>query len=297
MTLEILLALPVGDKTFFYKRKILEKNKPKIGQIVKVKFRNKKQIGIVLKIPKKININKKLLEIESSYENYFFNEEIIESINFLSKYTCNSLSIILKNFLSGFKENLKRLELVDYNHKFKLPTLSDEQKKALSSINKKIQNSFNVISLYGVTGSGKTRVYMNIVKEKLKKKFQCLILVPEIILTKEWVNEIFDDFGIVAEIYHSSIKASKKEKIWNHIILNKSILIIGTRSSLFLPFKNLGIIVVDEEHDPSYKQEDKLIINARDFAIIRAKNSNCPIILSSATPSIENVYNCKKKKF
>ncbi|MAI60457.1 MAG: primosomal protein N' [Rickettsiales bacterium] len=297
MTLEILLALPVGDKTFFYKRKILEKNKPKIGQIVKVKFRNKKQIGIVLKIPKKININKKLLEIESSYENYFFNEEIIESINFLSKYTCNSLSIILKNFLSGFKENLKRLELVDYNHKFKLPTLSDEQKKALSSINKKVQNSFNVISLYGVTGSGKTRVYMNIVKEKLKKKFQCLILVPEIILTKEWVNEIFDDFGIVAEIYHSSIKASKKANIWNHIILNKSVLIIGTRSSLFLPFKNLGIIVVDEEHDSSYKQEDKLIINARDFAIIRAKNSNCPIILSSATPSIENVYNCKKKKF
>ena len=164
MTLEILLALPVSDKTFFYKRKVLEKNKPKIGQIVKVKFRNKKQIGIVLKIPQKININKKLLEIESSYENYFFNEEIIESINFLSKYTCNSLSIILKNFLSGFKENLKKLELVNYNHKFKLPTLSDEQKKALSSINKKAQNTFNVISLYGVTGSGKTRVYMNIVK-------------------------------------------------------------------------------------------------------------------------------------
>ena len=297
MPLEILLALPVSDKTFFYKRKILEKYKPKIGQIVKVKFRNKEQIGIVLKIPQKININKKLLEIESSYENYFFNEEIIESINFLSKYTCNSLSIILKNFLSGFKENLKRLQLVDYNHKFKLPTLSDEQKKALSSIKKKVQNSFNVISLYGVTGSGKTRVYMNLVREKLKKKFQCLILVPEIILTKEWVNEIFDDFGIDAEIYHSSIKASKKAKIWNHIILNKSILIIGTRSSLFLPFKNLGIIVVDEEHDPSYKQEDKLIINARDFAIIRAKNSNCPIILSSATPSIENVYNCKKNKF
>ena len=297
MTLEILLALPVSDKTFFYKHKRLETKKPKIGQIVKVKFRNKEQIGIVLKTPNKISINKKLSSNVTSYENYFFNEEILESIKFLSKYTCSSLSIILKNFLSGFRENSKKLELICHNHDFKAPILSEEQNKALSSIKKENQNSFGVISLYGVTGSGKTRVYMNLVKEKLKKNLQCLILVPEIILTKEWVNEIFNDFGIVAEIYHSSIKASQKQKIWNHIILNKSILIIGTRSSLFLPFKNLGIIVVDEEHDPSYKQEDKLIINARDFAIIRAKNSNCPIILSSATPSIENAYNCKKNKF
>ena len=199
--------------------------------------------------------------------------------------------------MSGFNENLQKLELLEHLHDFKLPVLSKEQKKALSNIYEKNINTFSVTSLFGVTGSGKTRVYMNIVKEKLKKNFQCLILVPEIILTKEWVNEIFSDFGIKAEIYHSSIKIKQKKKIWNHVILNKSILIIGTRSSLFLPFKNLGIIVVDEEHDPSYKQEDKLIINARDFAIIRAKNSNCPIILSSATPSIENVYNCKKKKF
>ena len=297
MILEILLALPISDKTFFYKKKKLEKNNPKIGQIVEVKFRGKKQVGIVLKIPKKIGINKKLSEIELSYENYLFNQEIIESSYFLSRYTCNSLSIILKNFLSGFKKNSKKLELLDHHHSFKLPILSEEQRKAISSINKKDINSFSVISLFGITGSGKTRVYMNIVKEKLKKNFQCLILVPEIILTKEWVNEIFIDFGITAEIYHSSIKSSQKAKIWNHVILNKSILIIGTRSSLFLPFKNLGIIVVDEEHDPSYKQEDKLIINAKDFAIIRAKNSNCPIILSSATPSIENVYNCEKKKF
>ncbi len=297
MILEVLLALPISDKTFFYKKNKLEKPNPKIGQIVKVKFRGKEQIGLVLNIPKRIGINKKLSEIESNFENYFFNKEIIESINFLSKYTCSSLSIILKNFLSGFKENSKKLDQLDHHHNFKLPNLSEEQKKAVSNICKTNINTFNVISLFGVTGSGKTRVYMNIVKEKLKKNFQCLILVPEIILTKEWVNEIFIDYGITAEIYHSSIKSSQKAKIWNHVILNKSILVIGTRSSLFLPFKNLGIIVVDEEHDPSYKQEDKLIINARDFAIIRAKNSNCPIILSSATPSIENIYNCKKKKF
>ncbi len=297
MILEILLALPINDKTFFYKEKLLEKNKSKIGQIVSVKFRNKKQIGIVLKTPKAIDLDKKLSEIEDSYKNYFFNEEIIKSINFLSKYTCNSFSIILKNFLSGFNKNSQKLKLLDHHHNFKLPVLSIEQRKALSDINEKNINTFSVLSLHGVTGSGKTRVYMSIVKEKLKKKFQCLILVPEIILTKEWVSEIFKDFGIRAEIYHSSITTKQKEKIWNHVILKKPILIIGTRSSLFLPFKNLGIIVVDEEHDPSYKQEDKLIINARDFAIIRAKNSDCPIILSSATPSVENVNNCRKKKF
>ena len=297
MILEILLPLPINDKTFFYKEKLLEKNKPKIGQIVSVKFRNKEQIGIVLKTPNVIDLDKKLSEIEDSYKNYFFNEEIIKSINFLSKYTCNSFSIILKNFLSGFSKNSQKLELLDHHHNFKLPVLSKDQRKALSDINGKNINTFNVLSLHGVTGSGKTRVYMNIVKEKLKKNFQCLILVPEIILTKEWVSEIFNDFGIRSEIYHSSIKTKQKEKIWNHVILKKPILVIGTRSSLFLPFKNLGIIVVDEEHDSSYKQEDKLIINARDFAIIRAKNSDCPIILSSATPSIENVNNCRKKKF
>ena len=296
MILEILLPLPINDKTFFYKEKLLDKNKPKIGQIVSVKFRNKEQIGIVLKKPKVIDLDKKLSEIEGSFKNYFFNEEIIKSINFLSKYTCNSFSIILKNFLSGFSKNSQKLELLEHHHNFKLPVLSKDQRKALSDINGKNINTFGVLSLYGVTGSGKTRVYMNIVKEKLKKNFQCLILVPEIILTKEWVSEIFNDFGIRSEIYHSSIKTKQKEKIWNHVILKKPILIIGTRSSLFLPFKNLGIIVVDEEHDPSYKQEDKLIINARDFAIIRAKNSDCPIILSSATPSIENVNNCRKKK-
>ena len=142
MILEILLAIPVSDKTFFYKENLLEKTKPKVGQIVKVKFRNKKQIGIVLKIPKKIGIKKKLAEIEHTYKSYFFNEEIIESISFLSKYTCNSLSIILKNFLSGFNENLQKLELLEHLHDFKLPVLSKEQKKALSNIYEKNMKNY-----------------------------------------------------------------------------------------------------------------------------------------------------------
>ena len=147
-------------------------------------------------------------------------------------------------------------------------------------------SKFKAFTLSGITGSGKTRIYMYLVKEKLIKKFQCLIMVPEIILTKEWVREISEDFGINTIVYHSSIKKSEKHKIWGQIIKGKPILVIGTRSALFLPFKNLGIIIVDEEHDQSYKQEEKLIMNARDFAIVRAKNSGCPIILSSATPQL-----------
>ena len=296
MIIEVLLALPVVNKTFFYKSSFANKNNLRIGQIVKVTFRKKEFFGIIISFPKEINIKKELIEIEKSYENYFFNKEIIDSISFLSRYTCNSRSSILKSFLSGFKETQKKNEITPLKYNLKYPPLSTEQKKAVSQIKKKGE-FFKVISLNGITGSGKTRVYMYVVKEKLNKKKQCLILVPEKILTNEWISEIFNDFGIKAHVYHSSVRQSKRNEIWNQVILNKPLLLIGTRSSLFLPFKNLGIIIVDEEHDQSYKQEEKLILNSRDFAVVRAKNSNCPIILSSATPSIETIHNCQKQKF
>ena len=213
---------------------------------------------------------------------------------FLSNYTCNQTSLIFKKFLTGFSEEN---EIEDLNFKkIASPKLSQDQKKTLEKLNTN-EKTFKVFTLNGVTGSGKTRVYMYIVKEILKNGFQCLVMVPEIILTKEWVKEIEKNFSISAEVFHSSISIKRRRKIWFNLISGVPMLIIGTRSSLFLPFQKLGMIVVDEEHDQSYKQEDQLIINARDFAIVRAKNSSCPIILSSATPSIETIHNCKNKKF
>ena len=100
---------------------------------------------------------------------------------------------------------------------------------------------------------------MKLVKKKLEKGFQCLILVPEIILTKEWVNEIENDFGLTPQIFHSSESIKKRAQIWKSVILGETLLIVGTRSALFLPYSNLGFIVVDEEQDQSYKQEEKLI--------------------------------------
>ena len=175
--------------------------------------------------------------------------------------------------------------------------LSDCQKNALNTLSKVNLKKHSVITLHGVTGSGKTRVYMHNVIKKFFRRIPMFILVPEIILTKEWVNEIKKDFGVSPKVYHSSIKKSEKSRLWKSSILGKPNIIVGTRSSLFLPFSNLGLIVVDEEHDNSYKQEENLIINTRDFAIVRSNYSKCPIILSSATPSIETIFNCKKKKY
>ena len=291
MIFEVLLPIPVNDKTFYYKE--LSNRKLKVGQLIEVKFRKKNQLGMILKVHSSLKFSKPLLEIEEHF-NLFLTKEIIDSMQFLSDYSCNSLSMIFKQFISNFSKR-KIKSVIQKSETTNNLTLSSEQNNAYKILKK--ANSFKVFVLNGVTGSGKTRVYINIVIEKLKEGFQCLIMVPEIILTKEWVSDLFQKHGVHAEVFHSSVKKSKKDYIWNQLIKGKSMLVIGTRSSLFLPFSNLGLIVVDEEHDNSYKQEDKLIVNARDFAIVRSKNSNSPIILCSATPSIETIHNCYIGKF
>ena len=291
MICEILLPKPI-EKTFYYKTlKFLEP-----GIVVKVEFKNKKITGVVIKTHKEIIYKKPLKSIDSILCLTPLPNEILKSSEFVANYTCNFKSLILKLFLTGFERNTTiRLEK-DLSNKPNKLKLSNEQRNAVKYL-KKLGNEFKVTLLFGVTGSGKTRVFMNLVKDKLLNGFQSLILVPEIILTKEWVKEIEEDFNISPTIYHSSINKKKREEICKAVFNNEINFIIGTRSALTLPFTNLGIIIIDEEHDNSYKQNSQLILNFRDFAIVRAKNSNCNIILSSATPSIETFFNVKIKKF
>ena len=297
MILEVLVTSTPTDKTFFYESSFSTENQPCIGQIVKLKFRKKNQTGLILKKHKKLKLNFTLLKVGEIFDGLIFKEEVMKSMIFLSNYSCSPLPLIFKQFMSGFDEKIKKID-----QKFKIldkpkTKINDEQNKALTKIKNINLECYNAINLQGVTGSGKTRVYMKLVKKKLEEGFQCLILVPEIILTKDWVNEIENDFGIKPYVFHSSENKKKRAEIWKSVISGETLLIIGTRSALFLPFTNLGFVVVDEEQDQSYKQEDKLIFNTRDFAIVRAKNSNCPIILCSATPSIETIYNSEIKKF
>ena len=291
MICEILLPKPI-EKTFYYKTsKFLD-----TGIVVRVEFKSKKVVGVVIKTHTEKIYDKPLKFIDSILSSNPLPNEILKSSDFVAKYSCNFRSLILKLFLTGFERNSTiKLEKNLFSKPKKLE-LSSEQTKA-SIYLKQLGNQFRVAVLHGVTGSGKTRVFMSLVKEKLLNGFQCLILVPEIILTSEWVKEIEEDFNISPIIYHSSINKKKREEICN-AVFNKDInFIVGTRSALTLPFTNLGVIIIDEEHDNSYKQNTQLILNYRDFAIVRAKNSNCNIILSSATPSVETFLNVKTNKY
>ena len=155
----------------------------------------------------------------------------------------------------------------------------------------KIENKFRVHVLQGTTGSGKTIVYFNAIKKKIEFGFQSLILLPEIGLTNEFEKKFVDFFGFNPAIWHSSITKKNKKIIWSGLAANKIKVVIGARSALFLPFKNLGLITIDEEHDQSYKQDEGIIYNARDMAISRAKFENIPINLVSAVPCVETYNN------
>jgi primosomal protein N' (replication factor Y) len=174
--------------------------------------------------------------------------------------------------------------------------LSEDQKKSLKKMNVSNQK-FRVHVLQGTTGSGKTMVYFEALKDIINKGFQGLILLPEIGLTSQFEKKFVEFFGFTPAIWHSGITKKKKEIIWSGIANGEIKVVIGARSSLFLPFKKLGLIIVDEEHDQSYKQDEGVTYNARDMAISRASFENIPINLITAVPSIETYENIKKGKY
>ena len=148
-----------------------------------------------------------------------------------------------------------------------------------------------------LTGSGKTLVYFKRIKDIIDKGFQALILLPEIALTNQFSRRFKEFFGAEPAIWHSGTTKKNKSIIWKGVTEGKIKIVIGARSSLFLPFKNLGIIVVDEEHDASYKQDEGVSYNARDMAITRASLENIPINLVTSIPSIETYNNIVNKKY
>lgn len=174
--------------------------------------------------------------------------------------------------------------------------LNNEQSYAISEINKQ-NHHFGVFLLEGVTGSGKTEVYLNILTDILSKGKQALVLVPEISLTPQTIRRFKQHFNAPIDILHSGLTEKERLAVWLRSKNGENAVVVGTRSSLFTPFKNLGMIVIDEEHDGSYKQQEGWRYHARDLAIIRAKIENIPILLGSATPSLETLNNVQSHKY
>ncbi|MGC6528851.1 MAG: primosomal protein N' [Paracoccaceae bacterium] len=159
------------------------------------------------------------------------------------------------------------------------------------------QEGFDAILLHGVTGSGKTEVYLEAVADQISKGGQVLVLLPEIALTSEFIQRVEARFGQKPAEWHSGVTMTERRRIWKMVGQGGAQLVVGARSALFLPFQSLRLIVVDEEHDPSYKQEDGVLYNARDMAVLRASLAGSKIILASATPSLESWSNAKSGKY
>ena len=177
-------------------------------------------------------------------------------------------------------------------------TPTEEQKKTIDALVTSLQTrTFQTTLVMGVTGSGKTEIYMQVIAEAIKQGKNAIVLVPEIALTPQLVNRFIDRFKGIVGVMHSKIKPLLLKKTYEDILLGKIRIIIGVRSAIFAPIKDVGVIVVDEEHEHTYKQEDRFRYNARDVAIMRGKLEQALVVLGSATPSLESYYNAMTGKY
>ena len=273
----------------------------KVGDYVVVPFGKSKITGVVWdEFEKKNNKNFKLKSVLKRLNVTPLKKTTIKFLNWFAEYNIIPKGMALKLVLlsSNAIEKFQQEVFKTFNTNIRASTikLSEEQKRSLKKMNISNQK-FRVHVLQGTTGSGKTIVYFSALKEIIKKDFQGLILLPEIGLTSQFEKKFLEFFGITPAVWHSGISKKKKEIIWSGVANGEIKVVIGARSSLFLPFKKLGLIIVDEEHDQSYKQDEGVTYNARDMAISRASFENIPINLITAVPSIETFENVKKGKY
>ena len=177
------------------------------------------------------------------------------------------------------------------------PDLSADQSAATATLTAQQEDGFVVTVLDGVTGSGKTEVYFEAIAAALARGRQVLVLLPEIALSAQWLDRFAQRFGAAPAVWHSELTAAQRRDTWRAVAHGAARVVVGARSALFLPFAALGLIVIDEEHDSAFKQEDGVIYHARDMAVVRAQLGAFPIVLVSATPSLESVINANTGRY
>lgn len=228
----------------------------------------------------------KILELLK--ENKKVKKEVLNKISVSSVNTLLKKNILLEEKEENYRHNLINEEKIKFN-------LNEEQQKVYKEIFNSI-NTNETFLLYGVTGSGKTNVYMKVIEDVIKNNKTAILLVPEISLTPQIIKRFTSYFSNIA-VLHSGLSDGEKYDEWRKINEGKVNIVIGARSAIFAPLKNIGVIIIDEEHSQTYKQENNPRYNAIDIAKERCKYHNCPLILGSATPSLESFARAKKNVY
>ncbi len=296
---DIAVGLPLRQ-CFTYKSKEVIKK----GKRVIVPFGSKSIVGIVVKKIAKPKSLKGLKEIISiADEHSCFNGSIFEAITWASDYYHHAIGEVFFSFMPTLlrKQNDKIIIDLDDNTEYKLNEedkkfkLTKEQNINLSKLNK--VEKFSPSLIYGVTGSGKTEIYLQLAEKFILQNKSILILVPEINLIPQLEKRFKGRFNGDIGVYHSRQTPNQRLKVWLRSKFGGIKIVIGTRSSVLMPLKNLGAIIIDEEHDQSYKQAEGFKFSGRDLAIKRAQIENIPVFLGSATPSLQTLKLVKEKKF
>ncbi|WP_051904404.1 replication restart helicase PriA [Hippea jasoniae] len=291
---EVLFNLAINNGFIYHSDIELE-----VGRRVVVDFKSKEKIGVVWRKAKKPDFETKpIINILDDFA--VVDQELYETIDFFSFYYMTKKGLMLKSALPAYlfysKESCK-LNRHDFKVKITPPNfeLSRYQKEAIEGIK---LGSFNVNLLFGVTGSGKTQVYLALIEKVLGEGKKAVVLVPEIALTPQYIDIFNNRFGDgVVALIHSRLTRKQKFENWLDFVSNKKPVLIGTRSAAFVPLNGVGIIVIDEENDESYKQENQPFYNAKDVLIYRANKHKIPVVLSSATPTCESYFKAKNGKF
>ena len=291
----------------------LSDNKISAGFRVLVPFGSRQLIGVVLEVVEHSKIASEKIRsiIEIIDTEPMFSSNMMALIIWTSNYYHHPIGDVVANALPKLLRQGKCDLSVQPPSSFpqkresnildELVVLNHHQQLAVDAID--INSGFKTFLLDGVTGSGKTEVYMRIIAKAIQNGTQALVLVPEIGLTPQLVQRFQEKFDVSPKtesnvaIFHSKLTDNERLKCWLRAKNNLAPIVIGTRSALFAPLSNLGIIIIDEEHDLSFKQQVGLRYSARDLALVRAKLENVPVILGSATPSIESLYNAQLGKY
>lgn len=286
------------------KEELRRKYQPKTQLCIKLSFErgNEDRIRECFEDLKRAKLQLKLFVtfLEMSGFNRPGNETVVSRNALLERANISNavlLALINKGIFVQYKQEISRLDGGKQKVE-KVHELNPAQRKAYNEIIDSFCNK-GVTLLHGVTSSGKTEIYIHLIKHAIEEGKQALFLVPEIALTTQLANRLARVFGNKLGVYHSKFTDNERVDIWNSLLKDNGIqVVLGVRSSLFLPFKNLGLIIVDEEHETSYKQQDPAPrYNARNAAMILAASFGAKTLLGSATPSIESYFNAKTNKF